>query len=211
MGFPNNLLDTDERVVMHLHPHWKTLVMPVFWLLLIGGGLGAILATVDNSVVRSGAVAIAILLILWLVGTPVVRWISTHFVLTNRRVMTRTGILHRVGRDVPLARINDVAFNSTLFDRMVGAGNLVIESAGERGQIALHDIPHAELVQTRLYRLMEEDNERRAALHHPPSGSSTGGATSSGGFTSSPNGTQQRPNLGEPPAPPGAGPYSAAP
>lgn len=168
MGFPNNLLDEDEHVVMHVHPHWKTLFVPVLWLLVIGAITGVIIAKFDNSTVRLIVVGLALILLLWLTVVPFLRWMTTHFVLTTHRVMTREGILNRVGRDVPLARINDVSFQHTIIERMLGAGTLVVESAGERGQVVLLDVPHAEKVQSRLYRLVEDDAERRAALHRTP-------------------------------------------
>jgi uncharacterized membrane protein YdbT with pleckstrin-like domain len=168
VGFPNNLLDSDERIVMHLRPHWKTLVVPVLWLIGIGVLTGAMLAFVDNSTIRTPLLLVAVGLLIWLVVVPILRWFTTHFVLTTHRVMTRKGILRREGRDVPLTRVNDVSFSHTIIERMLGAGTLVVESAGERGQVVLRDIPHCEVVQARLYALVEEDAERRAALHHTP-------------------------------------------
>lgn len=171
MGFPNNLLDEDERIAMHLHPHWKTLFMPVLWLLIIGGVVGLVLAKFDNSIVLLIVGVLGLLAIAYLTVLPVLRWMTTHFVLTTHRVMTRKGILKREGRDVPLGRINDVSFSHTIIERVLGAGTLVVESAGERGQVVLRDVPRAEAVQSRLYRLVEDDAERRAAMHHtPPAG-----------------------------------------
>jgi hypothetical protein len=46
---------------------------------------------------------------------------------------------------------------------MLGCGTLVVESAGERGQVVLRDIPRVETVQGTLYRLVEEDSERRGS------------------------------------------------
>lgn len=168
MGFPENLLDSDERVVMHLHPHWKVLIMPVLWLILIVAAAGFGVSLIGNSTAQLIIVGIAVLLLLYTTVRPLVSWLTTQFVFTTHRVLTRTGILHRTGRDIPLARINDVSFSNTLIERLLGCGTLMVESASERGQIILHDIPHAETVQARLYRLVEEDAERRAAMHHPP-------------------------------------------
>ena len=62
---------------------------------------------------------------------------------------------------MPLSRLNDVSFQHTVWERMLGCGTLVVESAGERGQLTLDDIPKVELVQRTLYRLSDELRGRR--------------------------------------------------
>ncbi len=161
MSFPHNLLADDEQVVRRLHPHWKTLISPVFWLIVFGGGAGAGIYFLDFKIARLAIAGVAFLLICYFTIYPILRWISTRFVLTTHRVIIRVGILNRSGRDVPLARINDVSFERTLLERILGCGTLVVESAGEHGQIVLSDISKVEEVQSLLYRLVEQDAERR--------------------------------------------------
>jgi membrane protein YdbS with pleckstrin-like domain len=91
---------------------------------------------------------------------PVLRWRTTTYELTTRRLRMREGILTRSGRDIPLARINDVSFQKGPLDRLLGSGRLVVESAGEHGQILLNDIPRVEYVQATLFRLTEEEQRR---------------------------------------------------
>jgi uncharacterized membrane protein YdbT with pleckstrin-like domain len=105
------------------------------------------------------AVIAILALMLWLIA-PVLRWRTTTYELTTRRLRTRFGILTRRGRDIPLSRINDVSFERGPLDRLLGAGRLVVESAGEHGQIVLRDIPHVEQVQATLYQLVEEEQRR---------------------------------------------------
>jgi uncharacterized membrane protein YdbT with pleckstrin-like domain len=82
-------------------------------------------------------------------------------VFTTHRVLIRRGVFKHVGRDIALQRINDVGFTQTLWDRIVNAGTLSIESAGEHGQEDLHDIPRSDDMQQLLNRLIEEDSDRR--------------------------------------------------
>jgi membrane protein YdbS with pleckstrin-like domain len=96
---------------------------------------------------------------LWLM-VPVLRWRTTTYELTSRRLRMRDGIVTRHGRDIPLARINDVSFEKGPLDRLLGSGRLVVESAGEHGQILLRDIPRVESVQATLFRLVEEEQRR---------------------------------------------------
>jgi uncharacterized membrane protein YdbT with pleckstrin-like domain len=157
-------LTDGERLVLLLHPHWKTLIRPLLFAVI------AIVAALVLEVVipsssaaaaeRLVVAAVAILaLMLWLI-VPVLRWRTTTYELTTRRLKVRAGIVTRHGRDIPLARINDVSFEKGPLDRLLGSGRLVVESAGEHGQIVLTDIPRVEFTQATLFRLVEEEQRR---------------------------------------------------
>ncbi len=157
-------LTEDEHLVLRLHPHWKTLIRPlVVAVLVVAAALIAEVLILSNSaaaVERLVVAAIAILAVmLWLI-VPVLRWLTTTYELTTRRLRVRSGIVTRHGRDIPLARINDVSFEKGLLDRLLGSGRLVVESAGEHGQILLNDIPRVEFTQATLFRLVEEEQRR---------------------------------------------------
>jgi uncharacterized membrane protein YdbT with pleckstrin-like domain len=153
MAYPKKLLSEDEQVVLETHPHWKTLVVPFLELLVVLAVAGFLLA--QDWWPRWITVVIALLFGLVLFGVPFLRWRTTLFVITNRRVVTRSGILTRTGRDVPLNRINDVTFSENLLERVLRCGTLVVESAGERGLVVLTDVPHVAEVQHQLYELTE--------------------------------------------------------
>ena len=161
MGFPESVLTKDEQVVMHLHPHWKALIRPVFVLVV---ALAAVIAawiflpdkgwsTVTLYIIGG----VALVLVAWLSFWPWVSWRATHYVFTNERVILREGVFSRDGRDIPLGRVNDVSFSHSLIGRMLGYGTLTIESAGERGQVVLADLPRVEQTQSALYELVEAD------------------------------------------------------
>ena len=156
---------SDEQTVLLIHPHWKTLIRPLFFAVIVVAA--ALLVEVDviptgkDAAAEQLAVAVVAILalMLWLM-VPVLRWRTTTYVLTTKRLRMREGIVTRRGRDIPLVRINDVSFEKGLLDRLLGAGRLVVESAGEHGQILLRDIPHVEQVQGTLFRLVEEEQRR---------------------------------------------------
>ena len=157
-------LTEDEQLVLRLHPHWKTLIRPMLVaVLVVAVALVAVVAIPSGSaaaVERLVVAAVAILaLMLWLM-VPVLRWRTTTYELTTRRLRMRDGIVTRNGRDIPLARINDISFTKGLLDRLFGSGRLVVESAGEHGQILLNDIPRVEFTQATLFRLVEEEQRR---------------------------------------------------
>jgi uncharacterized membrane protein YdbT with pleckstrin-like domain len=171
MAYPVKLLAEDEELILDLHPHWKALVPPVLVLVLtlgVGGFLAAAIPDGDQQwLYRVLVLVVALVLLAGYSLRPFLRWVTTHFVVTDRRVLVRTGILARTGRDVPLSRINDITFSHTFFERMLGCGTLVVESAGERGQVTLSDVPKVESVQRRLYDLVEQTDTRLRGTKQP--------------------------------------------
>jgi uncharacterized membrane protein YdbT with pleckstrin-like domain len=160
MAYPDDLLSSGEHVVIHKHPHWKMLIFPVFWLLVVAA-LGTYLAGLfgDQSwatVVWIVLAVIGVVLVLWLTVTPVVRWRTTHFIITSDRVMYREGVFKRTGLDIPLARVNSVRFEHSFLDRLLGCGTLIIESASDE-PLEFDDIPSVEKVHTMLYREVNDN------------------------------------------------------
>ncbi|HVQ97867.1 MAG TPA: PH domain-containing protein [Mycobacterium sp.] len=153
MRYPDNALADDEQVVLHRHPHWKRLIGAVA--ALIGASAsGAFVAAVVNATdwhadaktVISGVIwAVWAIVVGWLTLWPFAKWLTTHFVITDRRVMFRRGVLTRSGIDLPLARIAHVRFQHRLIDRMLRTGTLVIESASQE-PLWFHDIPRVRQV-----------------------------------------------------------------
>ena len=164
MAFPDDVLTSDEHVVLHLHPHWKALVRPILVLLLAVAALVAgwiLLPSGTGGTAGLYAIAvIALIGVVWLAVWPYLVWRSTHYVFTNERVLIQHGVFSRDRRDIPLARVNDHSMRQGFVERMLGCGTLTIESAGERGQSVLTDIPRVQKVQTTLYELVEEDRDQ---------------------------------------------------
>ena len=166
MAYPDKLLAGDEEIVEHLHPHWVTLFWPVVRFLLIVGGVSFAMAVIpagqQQGILRMLVLAIAAVLLLTAVAVPVLRWRTTHYVVTTHRLLFREGILTRRGRDLGLSRITDVSYTQRLWERIVNSGTLSIESAGDGGATVLHRIPDSEGVQQLLNHMVEEDSDRRA-------------------------------------------------
>ena len=164
--FPQRLLADDEEVVLDLHPHWKALLLPALLVPVVVGLASYLVFLVPDWSARTPlrwaiVVVAALVLARWSVW-PFLKWVTTRYVLTNRRVVIRSGVLARSGRDIPLTRVNDVSFRHSLIDRMLGCGTLTIESAGEHGQVILPEVPTVELVQRQVLRRAEEESLRVA-------------------------------------------------
>lgn len=166
MAYPNRLLNDNETVSVDLHPHWWFLAGPVLAIVAaIGAGIGTIAFTEADSTLRTVAGWVALVMIVlsacWLVSRYG-RWLTTHFVITNRRVIFRTGLLTKRGIEVPIDRVNTVHFHQSMVERLVGAGDLLIESGGESGQQRFTDIRQPDRVQRVIHAEMEARELRGA-------------------------------------------------
>jgi uncharacterized membrane protein YdbT with pleckstrin-like domain len=164
--YPDKPLTDDEEVVRHLHPHWTTIFWPVVWFLLVVGGtsfaVAAIPAGTQQGLFRLLLLVLALVLLLVFVVVPLLRWRTTHYVVTTHRLLFREGILARRGRDIGLSRITDVSYSQSLWERIISSGTVTIESAGESGATVLRRIPDSDGVQQLLNHMIEEDADRRA-------------------------------------------------
>jgi uncharacterized membrane protein YdbT with pleckstrin-like domain len=166
VAYPDKVLGDDEEVVRHLHPHWLTVFWPIVgFLVLVGAAsFGAALVPdgTQQGLWRLVVVGAAVVLALWLVGVPLLRWRTTHYVITTHRLLHRTGILSRHGRDLGLSRITDVSYRQSLWERVINSGTVTIETAGDGGPTVFTAIPDSDGVQQLLNQLVEEDADRRA-------------------------------------------------
>jgi uncharacterized membrane protein YdbT with pleckstrin-like domain len=161
MPFPTRLLNQGEEVVVDLHPHWWYLSGPVATVIAtVAASLAGYAAGIPTAL-QLVLVAAVLISLLWLL-VRYARWHTTSFVLTNDRLVRRTGLISKRGREIPLDHINDISYHQTIFDRIIGAGDVSIESAGQRGQEVFPDLPKPGLIQNEIYRLIEQGKLRQA-------------------------------------------------
>jgi len=164
MPYPKNLLNPRENLALDLRPHWwyfsKHILtgIPLFilWILSfrLDEGTGA-------DVARSVLGALTIVWAIWL-GLKLLSWMRTYFVVTDQRVVYRTGVISRHGVEIPLDRINNINFRQGVWERIIGAGDLDIQSAGDEGTTIFENVRHPDGVQQEVYRQMESDAVRDA-------------------------------------------------
>ncbi|HWD10028.1 MAG TPA: PH domain-containing protein [Actinomycetota bacterium] len=162
MPYPKKLLNPGEQISFDLHPHWWYFSgIAVIGVLLLAAGIVVVVAFTGNAntVLGDADAGLSVLWLIWL-GAKVLAWRSTHFVLTTDRLIFRSGVLGRQGREIPLERVNDISFHQSLFERMVGTGDLVIESAGRQGQDVFSRLPHPDRAQQSIYTEMENNRHR---------------------------------------------------
>ena len=174
MGYPSRLLTEGEKVEFEMRPHWRSMVLPSLVLLVTVGAASYLYAVVpDGSLskaLRWAILAIALVVVVTWFVRPLLVWLTTQYVFTSRRIITRTGIVARRGKDMPLSKLNDVAFSYTVLERLLRCGTLTASSASEDGSLVIRNVPRVEEIQREIYRLSERDAQRRR--HSAPDGPS---------------------------------------
>ncbi len=151
------LLLDDETVETETRTHLKVLIVPFLIglaLMLIGGYFVGAVGDSGGGTPRLAGLVVLAVLFLWGTVLPFLRWLTWTYTLTNRRLIEQKGLLTRKGRIIPLARINDVAYEKGVLDRILGCGTLIIHDASQQSGLALHDIPRIEDVHRRISRLV---------------------------------------------------------
>jgi membrane protein YdbS with pleckstrin-like domain len=172
VAYPDNLIQEGETVALDLRPHWWYFSRNI----LTGIPLALILILVLSKLDGEGwaqsslRLLIGVVVIAWAVwlGLKYLGWRMTYFVVTSRRVIYRSGVISKRGVEIPLERINNINFHQRLIDRIIGAGDLDIESAGKDGQSHFDFIRHPDGVQHEIYRQMEARNMPVAMVQQAP-------------------------------------------
>ncbi len=161
MPFPPDLLNESEEVILDLRPHWAKLFFPVVFVVLAIVATAASGLFVDTKAVTFALLAVLAAAVVFLLARYVA-WTTMNFVVTNERLIHREGAIAKKGIEIPLDRVQTIRFNQSIFERMIGAGDLLIESAGETGQNTFADIRKPSMVQNVIYREIEAHENRRA-------------------------------------------------
>ncbi len=171
MVYPDRLLARGEQVLLHRHPHGKTLIPPVLWLLVVIGVASFAAAYISKHQADPtwwwvGVGAAAVLAIGFLSLAPFIRWRTEHFVLTNRHVFFRTGFVQRREHQIQLGRIQNIEVRVSFWGRILGFGTLIVESAADE-PLAFANVASLPTVQRMLNQLVDDDRTGRAEWDHP--------------------------------------------
>ncbi|HQZ34458.1 MAG TPA: PH domain-containing protein [Ilumatobacteraceae bacterium] len=171
MTYPKKNLNSNETIALDMHPHWWYFAQPAA--ALVGSiviGIVVLSKTeagkTTGKAARLVTVALLILTALWLIGR-FLKWLTTNFVITSQRIIFRQGVVAKSGIEIPLERVNNVNFNQGVFERILGAGDLLIESGGEDGQQRFTDIRHPDKVQNLVHAQVETLVQQRAGYRGP--------------------------------------------
>jgi uncharacterized membrane protein YdbT with pleckstrin-like domain len=161
MGFPRKYLNEGEEIILDVRPHWFYLAGPALALVAALVLAVWVSSATDSDYAIFPAMALAVVALLWFLGRYA-KWVTTNFVLTSDRLIYRSGVMSRQGREIPLERLNDVSFHQSLLQRLLGAGDLLVESGGERGQEQFGSFAHPQDTQNEIHRAIEAASARDA-------------------------------------------------
>ncbi len=160
MPFSKKLLNEGEDIVLDLHPHWEYFLKEGL-ALVAALSLGIFMLVSSWEGVSLAVAGVLVLAALVWVGLTYATWATTHFVVTTDRLIYRHGVLSKHGIEIPLERVNTVFFSQTVFERMLGSGDLVIESAGEQGRQSFSNVRKPSAIQNEIYKQMEANENRK--------------------------------------------------
>jgi uncharacterized membrane protein YdbT with pleckstrin-like domain len=158
MPFPRRLLIEGENLVLDLRPHPIALALPALYAIVVTVAAGFLASWVGGPWWLWPAIWIVAML--FYPVPRLIRWLTSNFAVTSERVIHRQGWIAKRSMEIPLEAINDVRFEQGIFDRMVGAGTLLISSASEFGTNRFDDIRHPEEVQKTIYHQGEMNKKR---------------------------------------------------
>jgi hypothetical protein len=158
--FPPSLLDEDEDLVLDLRPHWMALVKPLAQTVAILTGM--VMAWLLSPFRWGGwfyalTLAAAAIAVAVFPARPITTWATSHFVVTSQRVLRRSGWIAKEAMEISLENLSDVRFHQSISERMLGAGDLMMESAGRSGQELFHDVRNPERVQKVIFQMKERN------------------------------------------------------
>jgi uncharacterized membrane protein YdbT with pleckstrin-like domain len=166
MPYPTKLLNRNEQIALDLRPHWWYFARQILTGIPLAIVVILVLSMDDGTLEDIAGWIVVILVIAWAIWLALkyLSWARTYFVVTNQRVIYRTGVIARHGVEIPLERINNINFRQRILERVIGAGNLDIESAGEQGSTTFDFVRHPDGVQQEIYRQMEARERHAAAI-----------------------------------------------
>jgi uncharacterized membrane protein YdbT with pleckstrin-like domain len=161
MAFPRRLLHDNEEVLLETRPHWSQLIVPAAAALVAIAGASTILVIWSSAPGWFGWVLLAIALIgVGYFLARLIGWRSTHLVVTSMRVIHRTGVLRRRGREIPISSVQNVEYRQSILGRLLRKGKLSVESAGAHDEEPFYDIPRPESVQATINKAIDESRRR---------------------------------------------------
>jgi len=157
MSFPTRLLGPGEEVHLDSRPNWSYLFWPSVFTILVLAGCVATVVLWTSAPLVAGWVLLGVgLAALAYLGARYLGWRTTTFVVTSQRIVYRTGVLRRTGREIPIGRVQDVTYHQSVVERIVRAGSLTVESAGRQGQDPFPDISRPDEVQSLINRVVAQ-------------------------------------------------------
>jgi membrane protein YdbS with pleckstrin-like domain len=155
--YADKQLSPGEKIIYRARYHWvffgKAILLLLLAIVLSAGDLWLTHRGASPAIVRAlawvagGVVVVGLLVLL---GRSI-RSASDEFVVTDRRIIHKLGFFSHETRQCPLARVQDITVDQSFWGRLLGYGDLGIETASEGGQIPFPTISNPEALRTAIW------------------------------------------------------------
>lgn len=125
-------LQTDEEILYRAHVTRISLI-PWFVLLAVLTAASVVVWNLTGNVPGTAVLGVLVLGALGTIGVKLLVLRSNEYVLTNRRVIRQTGIFTQRSIDSHLEKVNNVEHVQTLWGRILGYGDVLVDTASETG------------------------------------------------------------------------------
>jgi uncharacterized membrane protein YdbT with pleckstrin-like domain len=167
VAYPPENLHSDEELVLDLHPHWWYFT-PSLMALVAAVVLGIFtLVNTEADLLRMLVAGAVLVCVVWFV-TRYIQWTTTDLVLTSDRLIWRQGVIAKQGIEIPIDRINTIFFAQKIWERLLGVGDLMVESASASGEQRFENMRQPSRIQNEIYIQKEASERRRRNYQAPP-------------------------------------------
>lgn len=157
MTYAEKQLAPGERILYRARYHWiffgKAILLLLLSIVLSGIDLWMAQKGVDPAavgVLKWAAAAVLVFALVFLLARSI-RAAADEFVVTDRRIIHKLGFFSHETRQCPLARVQDITVDQSFWGRLLGYGDLGIETASEGGQILFPTISNPEALRTAIW------------------------------------------------------------
>ena len=129
----NKILMSQEKVTLITRPHWRFIVAGCAIAALLIPAWIWLAVTLSNIMDTWGRIPniilalVAIFILVRYTIRPILRWLTTRYIFTDHRVMSRSGVLARHGADIPLDKVSNIYYEQRPTDRILRCGSLALQ------------------------------------------------------------------------------------
>ena len=132
MGYAERVLQPGEAIAYRASLHW-ILMAPGVVLTVAAMALSIVAAVKAGPDLRTGLLGLSLVLFLFGAAQLLRAWlrrISTEIIVTNRRIILKTGLVGRQSIEMNLDKVESVLVNQSVLGRILDYGALVIRGVG---------------------------------------------------------------------------------
>ena len=136
MSYLNKNLMTGEKLLLHTKLHWSIFFSAIAWLIItiliftICGSWDFFNAELFNHPLYMWLSLASFFITLMHGISSYLRYITSQYAITNKRILKKTGLIHRKVLEIFLNKIESVHATQNLFGRLCNFGTITISGAG---------------------------------------------------------------------------------